>query len=95
MTAMAPTKAAMTRAMPPLSPTVAILTLPPVSSMTTATPTPAPPLMPNTSGPARGLRNTVCMISPAVARPAPLSVAAMAWGRRDSRMMKRHAWGSP
>ena len=53
---------------PMLKPAIEIL--PPKASITTATASAAPLLMPNTSGPARGLRKAVCSKSPLVARAA-------------------------
>ena len=85
VTAMAPTKAAPTTAIKPVQEKSAVLTLPPQSSMTRATPRLAPLLMPKTSGPARGLRKAVCSIRPLAASDAPQSVAVRAWGRRVSR----------
>ena len=41
-----------------------------------------PLLMPNTEGPARGLRNTVCICSPLTAKPAPATIAVSACGNR-------------
>ena len=62
---------------------------PPKGSMTKATAKPAPLLMPNTSGPARGLAKAVCNISPLAARELPANKAATACGRRERRMIKR------
>ena len=56
-----------------------------------ATASPAPLLIPKTSGPANGLRKAVCKSKPLVARAAPASRAVMACGRRDSRMIYRLA----
>ena len=82
VTAMAPTKAAPTTAIKPVQEKSAVLTLPPQSSMTRATPRLAPLLTPKTSGPARGLRKAVCSIRPLAASDAPQSVAVRAWDRR-------------
>ena len=43
--------------------------------------------MPKMLGPASGLRKAVCSISPLTASEAPLNMAVMAWGSRDSRMI--------
>ena len=58
-------------------------TLPPVASITTATPSPAPADTPSTLGSASGLLNVVCSSSPATASAAPASAAVAAMGRRD------------
>ena len=98
ITSIAPTKAAMRMARKPLTPTPAVAPLPrksapmkspramlpPKASITMATASPAPLLIPNTSGPARGLRKAVCRSKPLVARAAPESKAAIAAGSRDS-----------
>ena len=87
MTAMAPRKAAVSTAMNPDRATVPAVMLPPSSSMTRATPSPAPLLMPKMPGSASGLRNAVCSISPLAASAPPASTAVTACGRRDSRTM--------
>src|SRR6188768_2920127 len=47
---------------------------------TSATPRLAPELMPSTNGSASGLRNSVCISSPATASAAPASTAVAAGG---------------
>ena len=89
MTVMAPTKAAARMATKPERLTEPAEMLPPRSNITKATPRPAPLLMPKMLGPAKGLRNAVCSISPLTANAPPQRMAVMAWGNRDSRMMKR------
>ena len=63
--------------------------MPPVISITIATPTLAPLVIPSIDGPARGLRKVVCNSRPETARLAPQSVAVMVWGTRDSITMYR------
>ena len=48
-----------------------------------ATPRLAPELIPNTDGPARGLRKTVCISNPLTESPAPAMAAVRDWGMRD------------
>ena len=62
--------------------------LPPPASITNATPRLAPELMPRMDGPASGLLNAVCSISPEAASAAPHSNAVTACGRRDSQIIK-------
>ena len=62
--------------------------LPPPASMTRATPTLEPELIPRMDESAKGLLNTVCSISPEADRAAPQSRAVMACGKRDSRTIK-------
>ncbi|EMR01217.1 hypothetical protein ADICEAN_03648 [Cesiribacter andamanensis AMV16] len=62
--------------------------LPAISS--SATPRLAPELMPSTKGPARGLRNRVCICRPATASPLPAATAVRALGRRKSSTMVCH-----
>ena len=83
ITAIAPTNAANSTAAKPLILTDPTERPPPRKSMTSATPSPAPLLMPKTLGPANGLRKAVCSISPLTARAAPQSMAVIACGRRD------------
>ena len=59
MTSMAPTKAAKSTAMNPESENPAAEMLPPMSSITRATPSEAPLLIPKILGPASGLRKAV------------------------------------
>ena len=66
------------RATPPMAPE---------SSTTKATPMLAPELIPNTDGPARGFRKTVCICSPLIESPAPATKAVRAWGTRDFQIM--------
>ena len=87
MTAMAPTKAAASTAMKPLTLTEPTLTEPPRPSMTRATPTPAPLLMPKMLGPARGFLNAVWSMRPLTASEPPQSTAVRACGSRLSMMM--------
>ena len=47
-----------------------------------ATPRLAPLLMPNTKGPAKGLRKSVCIKSPLMESPAPTIMAVSALGNR-------------
>ena len=54
VTAIAPAKAATNTAIKPDTENKTVETLPPKSSITRATPKPAPALIPNTSGPANG-----------------------------------------
>ena len=78
ITVIAPTKAAINTATKPERLTLPAEMLPPRSNMTSATPRPAPLLMPNTLGPAKGLRKAVCNISPLTAKAPPANVAVMA-----------------
>ena len=87
VTAMAPTKAAMMTATKPVSCSEPSESEPPRSSMTSATPTPAPLEMPKMEGSASGLRKAVCSSRPLAASEAPQSRAVMACGRRFSRTM--------
>ena len=59
VTEIAPTKAAVRIARKPETVNIEVDTVPPNSNITKATPNPAPELMPNTSGPAKGLRKAV------------------------------------
>ena len=85
MTDIAPTKAASSTATKPDTLTLPNDRLPPSNSMTKATPSPAPLLMPKMLGPASGLRNAVCNSRPLTASEPPQKSAVMACGRRDSR----------
>ena len=90
ITAIAPTKAATRTAIKPERLTEPAEILPPNNSITRATPSPAPLLMPKTLGPASGLRKAVCSISPLTANAPPASRAVSACGSRDCRMMYCH-----
>ena len=90
ITVMAPTKAAARMAAKPVMLTEPTESPPPRNNITSATPSPAPLLIPNTLGPANGLRKAVCNISPLTARAAPQSVAVIACGNRDSSTMNCH-----
>ena len=63
MTDKEPTMAAMDKPISPIKPSLLNATPPrlPLSKTTKATPILAPELIPNTEGPANGLRNTVCI----------------------------------
>ena len=78
MTVMAPTKAAKSMAAKPVRVNEPAETLPPRSSITSATPSDAPLLMPKMLGPARGFLNAVWSISPLTANDAPQSTAVIA-----------------
>ena len=95
ITLMAPTKAAMSTAAKPVMLTLPAEMLPPSSSITRATPRPAPLLIPKMLGPASGLRKAVCSISPATASAPPQSMAVMACGSRDSNTINRQEALSP
>ena len=82
VTAVAPTKAAATTVIcPPIAVDV------PTARVTMATARLAPLVIPNTDGPAKGLRNAVCSISPATDNEAPQNTATTACGKRLCRMM--------
>ena len=87
ITIMAPIKAAASTAIKPLMLTEPTEREPPKPSMTSATPTPAPLLMPKMLGPANGFLNAVCNIKPLTASDPPQSIAVMACGRRLSIMI--------
>lgn len=70
---------------PPVPPTV-----PPSISITNATPRLAPVSIPRIDGPANGLLNTVCNISPEVASAAPANSAVTACGNLDSSTINDH-----
>jgi hypothetical protein len=57
--------------------------------ITMATPKLAPLLRPKTYGPARGLRNKVCIRSPLMASPEPVIIAVIAFGNRYSTIIYR------
>ena len=91
VTTMAPTKAAATVESEENSAESGVLMVdnePTPSSMTMATPSEAPLVMPKMPGPASGLRKAVCKSSPLTANAAPQSIAVRAAGRRDSITMK-------
>ena len=77
---MAPMKEAIKTAINPPSDMLPIDTLPPITSITMATPMLAPPLMPKTEGPARGLRKAVCNSNPLDDNAAPANMAVNACG---------------
>ena len=89
ITASAPIMAATDKATSPIYPKRLNATPPiaPDSNTTQATPRLAPELMPNTEGPASGLRNTVCICRPLTDSPAPATNAVNAWGTRDFQMI--------
>ena len=74
----------------PLNDKAPVVRLPPKSRMTSAAPTPAPLLIPNIDGSARGLRKAVCNIKPLTASDIPDRRAVMACGNRDSMTMNCH-----
>ena len=78
VTSIAPVNAAKRMATKPLTVKALVITLPPSSNMTSATPSPAPLLMPKMLGPASGLRKAVCSIKPLTASDAPDSMAVRA-----------------
>ena len=57
------------------------------SISTMATSRLAPELNPNTSGPASGFRNSVCMSKPPVANADPASTQVIDFGRRNCQMI--------
>ena len=89
ITANEPTMAAMDMAASPKYPRRLNATPPSEPDISTmkATPNEAPLEIPNTDGPANGLRNTVCICKPLTASPAPATVAVNACGTRELRMM--------
>lgn len=89
VTAIAPAKAATNTAIKPDTENKTVDTLPPKSSITSATPKPAPALIPNTSGPANGFRKAVCSIKPLTASAPPQNIAVIACGKRFPKTMKR------
>ena len=64
--------------------------IPPIASITTATPKLEPVDTPKIDGPASGLSKVVCNNSPATARAAPARVAVKAIGKRVSTTMVFH-----
>ena len=90
ITAIAPMKAAIRMAAKPVSWRLPMESPPPKNSITRATPSPAPLLIPNTLGPARGFRNAVCNSRPLTASAAPQNIAVKACGRRDCRIINCH-----
>lgn len=76
--------------MKPLTEYRLVETLPPNNSMTSATPRPAPLVMPKMDGPASGLRKAVCSNKPLTASALPLSSAVSACGKRFSNTIKCH-----
>src|SRR5574344_175004 len=60
------------------------------SNTTNATPSDAPLLTPKTDGPARGLRNTVCICNPLTDRPAPANKAVLVCGMREFHIILLH-----
>ena len=60
-----------------------------LASITKATPTAAPPVRPNTPGPAKGLWNVVCINRPEAASPAPAAAAVSTSGRRTCSTIMR------
>ena len=78
ITATAPKNAPVKTAAKPLNDKAPVVRLPPKSRMTSAAPTPAPLLMPNIDGSARGLRKAVCNIKPLTASDIPDNKAVTA-----------------
>ena len=64
----------------------------PKKSITKATPSPAPELIPRIEGPARGFLKSVCISSPPTARPAPVRQAVIASGILLFIIIFVHAW---
>ena len=87
ITAIAPTKAAARTAIKPVMLTEPTESEPPRPSITNATPTPAPLLIPKMLGPANGLLKAVCNIRPLTASEPPQSMAVIACGSRLSIMI--------
>ena len=87
---MAPMNADSRIAIKPLIEKAAVVTLPPINSMTKATPNPAPLLIPKMPGPAKGLRKAVCNNKPHTAKEAPDRRAVKACGSLESMIMKCH-----
>ena len=96
MTDKEPIIAATDKAISPITPNRLNATPPklPLNRMTKATPMLAPELIPNTEGPANGLRNTVCICNPLTAKPAPAASAIKACGKRDFQIMFCQETGS-
>ena len=87
VTSIAPVNAASSMATKPLIVNIVVMMLPPKKSITSATPSPAPPVMPKMPGPAKGLRKAVCSSRPHTAKEEPVSNAVKACGSRDSMMI--------
>ena len=93
----APIMAAIVKAISPMNPN-RLKAIPPIlpdNKTTKATPKLAPELIPNTEGPANGLRNTVCICKPLTANPAPATMAVNACGTRDFQMIFCQMTDSP
>ena len=80
ITNMAPTKAAANVARKPVNEKAPAVILPPRSSITNATPSEAPLLIPKIPGSANGFRKAVCSIRPLTANEAPQSMAVIPCG---------------
>ena len=91
----APRNAPMMIAINPFMVSMSVVMLPFSSSITIATPKLAPLFIPKMDGPARGLLNAVCNISPHTANDAPQSVAVAACGSLDSIIIYRQVAFSP
>ena len=87
VTAMAPMNAPRMTAMKPVAWNTPEVMVPPMSSITSATPRLAPPLIPKIEGPASGFLKAVWSISPLTASAPPHRQAVMACGRRVSMTM--------
>ena len=90
VTIMAPVKAARKMAIKPVIVKDNVLTEPPKSNMTNATPNPAPPDIPKIDGPANGFLKAVCNIKPLADKAPPHKMAVNACGKRDSKIMNLH-----
>ena len=55
--------------------------------ITTATPNPAPELIPKMNGPASGFRNNVCICNPLMPKALPAKMAVIAFGNRKFPMI--------
>ena len=62
----------------------------PAPNINRATPKLAPLLNPKTKGPAKGFLNNVCMMSPETAKPPPVKIAVIAFGKRYSKIINCH-----
>jgi len=82
-----PTLAARARDMSPRKERVASPVAREVPIRSRAAPKLAPELMPRTKGPARGLRNRVCINNPLKESPPPTRMAVRAFGIRYSHMI--------
>jgi hypothetical protein len=96
ITAIAPAIAATDTATSPKKPKVlnAVPAMLPDRRIMKATPRLAPELIPSSEGPARGLRNTVCICNPLMDKPAPATKAVSVWGKRDFQIIFCHISGS-